>query len=39
MRWDTAEGNPFSSSSGNFIGQAKYLAKAENLPSANVQGS
>lgn len=28
MRWDTAEGNPFSSSSGNFIGQVEYLAKA-----------
>jgi putative DNA methylase len=28
MRWDTAEGNPFSSSSGNFIGQVEYLAKS-----------
>ena len=28
MRWDTAEGNPFSSSSGNFIGQVGYLAKS-----------
>ena len=27
MRWDTAEGNPFSSSTGNFIGQIKYLVK------------
>ncbi len=27
MRWDTAEGNPFSTSSGNFIGQVEYLAK------------
>jgi len=27
MRWDTAEGNPFSTSSGNFIGQIEYLAK------------
>lgn len=27
MIWDTAEGNPFSSSSGNFIGQLEYLAK------------
>ncbi len=27
MRWDTVEGNPFSSSSGNFIGQVEYLAK------------
>ncbi len=33
MRWDTAEGNPFSTSSGNFIGQVEYLAKAvANLP-------
>lgn len=33
MRWDTAEGNPFSSSSGNFIGQVEYLVKAvSNLP-------
>lgn len=28
MRWDTVEGNPFSSSSGNFIGQVEYLAKS-----------
>jgi len=28
MRWDTAEGNPFSSSSGNFIGQVEYLTKS-----------
>ncbi|MFN3575278.1 MAG: DUF1156 domain-containing protein [Phenylobacterium sp.] len=28
MRWDTAEGNPFSDSSGNFIGQVEYLAKS-----------
>lgn len=28
MRWETAEGNPFSQSSGNFIGQVEYLAKA-----------
>ncbi len=27
MRWDTAEGNPFSTSSGNFIGQVEYLVK------------
>jgi putative DNA methylase len=33
MRWDTAEGNPFSTSSGNFIGQVEYLVKAvANLP-------
>ena len=28
MRWDTAEGNPFSSSTGNFLGQVSYLTKA-----------
>lgn len=28
MRWRTVEGNPFSTASGNFIGQAEYLAKA-----------
>lgn len=28
MRWDTAEGNPFSDSTGNFVGQVKYLAKS-----------
>lgn len=28
MRWDTAEGNPFSSSTGNFVGQVEYLAKS-----------
>lgn len=27
MRWDTAEGNPFSTSTGNFLGQVDYLAK------------
>jgi putative DNA methylase len=27
MRWDTAEGNPFSTSTGNFMGQVEYLAK------------
>jgi putative DNA methylase len=33
MVWDTAEGNPFSTSSGNFLGQLDYLAKAvANLP-------
>lgn len=33
MMWDTAEGNPFSTSSGNFLGQLHYLAKAvANLP-------
>jgi putative DNA methylase len=39
MRWDTAEGNPFSTSSGNFVGQVEYLAKVvSNLP-ARVNGS
>jgi putative DNA methylase len=28
MVWDTAEGNPFSDSSGNFIGQTEYLVEA-----------
>lgn len=36
MRWDTAEGNPFSTSSGNFLGQVEYLAKAvANLPACD----
>lgn len=26
MTWDFAEGNPFSNSTGNFVGQLKYLA-------------
>lgn len=35
--WDTAEGNPFSDSSGNFLGQLEYLAKAlESLPANTV---
>jgi putative DNA methylase len=35
MRWDTAEGNPFSTSSGNFLGQVAYLAKAvANFPAS-----
>lgn len=39
MRWDTAEGNPFSTSSGNFIGQVEYLAKAvANLPAQQAPG-
>ncbi|ADM09269.1 hypothetical protein PB2503_05992 [Parvularcula bermudensis HTCC2503] len=39
MRWDTAEGNPFSNSSGNFIGQIDYLAKAiGTLPSQQPGG-
>jgi len=28
MTWDFVEGNPFSNSSGNFIGQIEYLASA-----------
>ncbi|MBC6439886.1 MAG: DUF1156 domain-containing protein [Rhodospirillales bacterium] len=40
MRWNTAEGNPFSTSSGNFIGQVKYLAKAvAALPASQPGGS
>ncbi len=27
MTWDFAEGNPFSNSSGNFLGQVEYLAR------------
>jgi putative DNA methylase len=39
MRWDTAEGNPFSTSSGNFFGQVEYLAKSvAGLPSQQVAG-
>lgn len=33
MSWDYAESNPFSNSSGNFLGQANWIAKAiENVP-------
>ncbi|MBU4261626.1 MAG: DUF1156 domain-containing protein [Proteobacteria bacterium] len=36
MTWDYTEGNPFSSSSGNFIGQLGYLTKViENLPAGH----
>ncbi len=39
MVWDTAEGNPFSSSSGNFLGQLEYLAKSvETLPAFPQRG-
>jgi len=39
MRWDTAEGNPFSTSSGNFIGQVEYLAKTvAGLPAQQISG-
>jgi putative DNA methylase len=40
MTWDFVEGNPFSSSSGNFYGQVEYLASViEFSPSETVQGS
>ena len=39
MRWDTAEGNPFSKSTGNFIGQVEYLAKAISTLPAIKSGS
>lgn len=40
MRWDTAESNPFSNSTGNFIGQIDYIARAiENLPLGNKTAS
>lgn len=40
MRWDTAEGNPFSSSSGNFMGQVEYLAKSvAALPCSELAGA
>ena len=33
MTWDFVEGNPFSNSSGNYVGQVRYLTKAmETLP-------
>jgi len=39
MVWDTAEGNPFSTSSGNFFGQAEYLAAAiATLPAEGITG-
>lgn len=38
MVWDFAEGNPFSTSTGNWIGQINYVAKVvEHLP-ANING-
>ncbi len=39
MRWETAEGNPFSNSSGNFIGQVEYLAKSVATLPAKKTGS
>jgi putative DNA methylase len=38
MNWDYTEANPFSSSSGNFIGQLTYLAKVIEFVPANVSG-
>ena len=39
MIWDTSEGNPFSESSGNFIGQVDYLAAAlATLPAEGFEG-
>ena len=39
MRWDTAEGNPFSTSSGNFMGQVEYLTKVvAALPARQIPG-
>ncbi|HAU0909274.1 TPA: DUF1156 domain-containing protein [Legionella pneumophila] len=39
MIWDTAEGNPFSSSSGNFYGQIEYLANSiATLPAEGKEG-
>ena len=36
MTWDFAEGNIFSTSTGNFLGQVEYLARAvENLPASS----
>ena len=36
MRWDTTESNPFSNSSGNFIGQVEYMVKCIlNLPDSD----
>ena len=37
MVWDFAEANPFSSSSGNFLGQVKWIAEVvERLPAGGV---
>ena len=37
MVWDFAEGNPFSDSSGNFVGQLKYLVNVlELLPATRI---
>ena len=39
MMWDTAEGNPFSDSTGNFIGQLEYLIKVvERTPAQQMPG-
>ena len=37
MVWDFCEANPFSESSGSFVGQVGYLAKAVEASPANVQ--
>jgi putative DNA methylase len=40
MVWDTAEGNPFSSSTGNFLGQLDYMTKViERMPVHAAPGS
>ena len=40
MIWNTTEGNPFCSSSGNFLGQLDYLAKSvETLPASPSGGT
>ena len=40
MVWDFCEANPFSDSSGNFVGQVGYLANVvANAPSASAQGA
>ena len=40
MNWDYTEGNPFSTSSGNFLGQLEYMMRVvENLPADVQQGT
>jgi putative DNA methylase len=39
MTWDFVEGNPFSSSTGNFVGQVSYLTKVIDNFSPNASGS
>ena len=38
MTWDFIEGNPFSNSTGNFIGQINYLTKVVEFSSCNSEG-